>query len=109
MKRICIILGFIFAILSVILSVTPLFKLAIIPIILAVLFGIGLLYITKKSKTKTKVIQYIFLLVIISLVLTLYKSIFIEAEVGNTEELEQREEDSKEDSIELLEGLEIDD
>lgn len=107
MKRICIIIGFISSILAVILSVTPLFKVAVFPIIIALLSGLGIYFLSKKSKTKS--IQYILLLAIIALALTIYKSVFNEAKVGDTEQLEQREEESKDDSIELLEGIEIDD
>ena len=107
MKRICIIIGFISSILAVILSVTPLFKVAVFPIIIALLSGLGIYFLSKKSKTKS--IQYILLLAIIALTLTIYKSVFNEAKVGDTEQLEQREEESKDDSIELLEGIEIDD
>lgn len=108
MKKISIILGFITAILSVILAVTPLFKLAIFPLALAILFGLGIYYFSKKKQLKSKSIQYISILVIIALVLIGYKSLFTAAEVGNIKELEQREDESKEDAIELLEGIEID-
>lgn len=108
MKRLLIILGFVSSILAVILAVTPLFKIALFPVIVAVLCGIGIFFISKKANTKTKSIQYIGLLVIIALALLVYKSVFNIATVGNTEELEQLEDDSKEDSIELLEGIEID-
>lgn len=107
MKRLIIILGFITSILAVILSVTPLFKIAVFPIVAAFILGGILFYLSKKDERKTKTIQYIFLLVIIALSLTVYKSIFIEAEVGDVEELEQREDKSEEDSIEILEGLDI--
>jgi hypothetical protein len=48
------------------------------------------------------------LLVIISLVLTIYKGVFSTSELGDTEQLEQKEEENLEDSKEILEGLEID-
>lgn len=108
MKRLLIILGFITAILSVILAVTPLFKLAIFPLIVAFLCGLGILYFSKKDQKKSKSIQYIFLLIIIALGLTVYKAVFVKAEVGDIEELEQREEKSEEEAIELLEDIEID-
>ena len=108
MKKLIIILGFITAIISVILAVTPLFRLAVFPIIIALVCGGALFYLSKKQDLKTKITQYLFLLVIISLSVTVYKVIFTTAEVGDIEELEQREEKSEEDSIELLEGLEID-
>ena len=109
MKKIAIILGFITAILAVVLAVTPLFKLAIFPVIIALISGTIIFYLSKKENKKTKIIQYLFLLVIIALSLTIYKAVFTKAEVGDIEELEQREDKSEEDSIELLEGIEIED
>ncbi len=108
MKKVFTVLGFITAILATILAVTPLSNLAIIPIIVAFLCGLMILFISKKQNTKTKTIQYIFLLVIISLVLTIYKGVFSTAELGDTEQLEQKEEENLKDSKEILEGLEID-
>ncbi|GGI57683.1 FUSC family protein [Winogradskyella haliclonae] len=109
MKKLLIILGFISAILSVILSVTPLYKIAVFPIIIAFICGIALLYLAKKKQIKTKAIQYVFLLSIISLSFVIYKSIFQETEVDNTEELEKLDESSEEEAIKELEDLEIDD
>jgi len=109
MKKLFIILGFIAAILAVILAVTPLSNLAVAPIIIAFICGLIVLFISRKQNTKTKTIQYIFLLVIIALALTIYKGIFSTAELGDTEQLEQRDEDNLEDSKELLEDIEIDD
>lgn len=108
MKRIFIILGFIAAILATILAVTPLSNLAIIPIIVAFLCGLVIFYISRKQQQKSKSIQYIFILVIISLGLTIYKGIFNETELGDVQQLEQRAEENLEDSKEILEDLEID-
>ena len=107
-KKIIIILGFIAAVLAVILAVTPLSNLAVIPIIVAFLCGLLIVFITKKDKTRTKSIQYIFLMVIIALAITVYKSVYYTSEVGNTEQLEQRDEENLEDSKELLEDIDID-
>lgn len=108
MKKTFIILGYVAAITAVILAVTPLSNLAIIPIISGFIFGLALLYLSRKEQPKTKSIQYIFLLVIIALSFTIYKGIFISNELGDTEQLEQREEENLEDSKEILEGLDID-
>jgi F0F1-type ATP synthase assembly protein I len=108
MKKALLILGFISAILAVILCVTPLFKIAVFPILAAFLCGLGLAYLINKKQIRTKAIQYIFLLSIIASVFTIYKSIFVKAEVGNTEELEQLDESSEEDALKELEDLEID-
>ena len=108
MKRLLIIIGFISAILAIVLCVTPLFKIAVFPIIAAFLCGLGLLFLKKKKNIKTKAIQYIFLMTIISLSFTIYKTIFIKAEVGNTEELDQLDESSEEEALKELEDIEID-
>lgn len=108
MKKTLIILGFIASILAVIFAVTPLFKISVFPTVVAFLCGLGILYYNKKNSSKTKTIQYIFLLTIVALSLTIYKSVFHEAELGDTQELEQREEESVEDSRELLEDIDID-
>lgn len=108
MKKLLIILGFITAILAVILAVTPLSNLSIIPLIIGFLCGLGILLISKRDKKKTKTIQYIFLLVIIALCITIYKGVFHTSELGDTEQLQQREEDNLEDSKEILEDIEID-
>ena len=108
MKKLFIIIGFIAAILAVILAVTPLSNLAIAPIVVAFICGLAILFISKKQNKKTKTIQYIFLLVIISLGLTIYKSVFSTTEIGDTQQLEQRDEENLEDSKEILEGIEID-
>ena len=108
MKKAITILGLICAIIAVIISVTPLYNLAFAPIIIAFLSGLFLIYLSKNESSKPKTIQYIFLLVIISLSLTIYKGVVNTAELGDTEQLEQRDEENLEDSKEILEDLEID-
>ncbi|MEP5253725.1 FUSC family protein [Winogradskyella rapida] len=108
MKKILIILGFIGAILAVIFSVTPLYNVALMPLIVAFVCGIALVFMTKTAASKPKAIQYIFLLVIIALSITIYKAVFNTSEIGDIEQLEQRDEQNLEDSKELLEDIEID-
>ncbi|WP_431136891.1 FUSC family protein [Psychroserpens mesophilus] len=107
MKKLVVILGFITAILAVFLAVTPLSKIAYIPGIAALFFGIIALYLSKQNQSSKKSIQLIFLLTIIALSVTTYKSVFNTVEVGNTEELIEKENESEEEAIEELEGLEI--
>ena len=107
MKKTLIILGLISAILSAVLSVLPVFKLAIFPGILALLCGIGALILAKKQVSSTQTIQLIFLIVILSFTLSLYKTIFTKVEVGNTEDLEQREVEKVEEAKEELLNIEI--
>lgn len=106
MKKLVLILGFVSAILAVILAVTPLFKIAYIPGVLALIFGILAIYLSKQDAKKS--IQLIFLLTIIALALATYKSVFQKVEVGNTEDLIEKENESQEDAIEELEGLDLD-
>ena len=108
LKKLFIIIGFIAAILAVVLAVTPLSNLAIAPIIVAFVCGLLVVFISKKEQSKTKTIQYIFLMVVIALSLTIYKSIFSTSEIGDTEQLEQRDEENLEDSKDILEDIEID-
>ena len=108
MKKVIIILGFLGAILAVVLAVTPLYKLSVFPLLLAFLCGLGLLFLKKKQQLKTKAIQYIFLLCVISLSFTVYKSIFQQVKVENTQEIEKRADESEEDAIRELEDIEID-
>ena len=108
MRRLFIILGFIAAILAVLLSVTPLSKIAYIPAVVALIFGLIAFYFSKQKQVSKKSIQLIFLLTIISLTITTYKSVFGVVEVGNVEGLQLKEKESEEKAIEELDGLELD-
>lgn len=108
MRTVLVIFGFIAAILSVILSVTPLFKIAYIPSIIALFLGLIALYFSIKKQLPKKSIHLLLLLTLIAFSITTFKSIFINVEVGNTEELIQKEADSEQEAIETLEDIEID-
>lgn len=108
MRSLFIVLGFIAAVLALVLAVTPLSKLAYLPAVAALIFGFIAFYISKRKQSPKKSVQLIFLLTIISLVLTTYKAVFNTTEVGNLEEFELKEEASIEDSKEILEGLDLD-
>ncbi len=108
LKKLLIIIGFISAIAAVILAVTPLYSLAIVPIVIAFACGLVIVFLSKKDKRKTKTIQYIFLMVIIALSVTIYKGIFSTSEIGDTEQLEKRDEENLKDSKELLEDINTD-
>ena len=108
MKTLFVVLSFVASILSVILAVTPLFKLAFLPGIAALVFGFVALYLSKQKQLSKKSIQLVFLLTIIALSVSSYKAIFNKVEVGNTEELIQKEDASEQEAIETLEEIEID-
>lgn len=108
MKTLLVTLGFIASTLAVVLAVTPLFKIAFIPGLAALAFGLLAFYFSKQKQWSKKSIHLVILLSIIALSLTTYKSIFIKVEVGNTEELIQKEDASEQEAIETLEDIEID-
>lgn len=107
MRRLFIVLGFVAAVLALVIAVTPLSQLAFIPGVAALVFALIAFYVSRQKQYPKKSIQLIFLLSLIALFLTTYKSVFNTAEVGNLEELELKEEASMEDSKELLEELDI--
>jgi tellurite resistance protein TehA-like permease len=109
MRKFFIVLGIIASVLAIILSVLPVSNLAYFPAIAALIFGLIAYYLSNKNSVSVKTIQLIFLLTIISLSVTIYKSVFNTVEVGNVEELEQREIESQENAEEVLEDIEIED
>ena len=109
MKKLFTILALLVAILSVIIAVLPISNLAIFPAITALLFGLIAFYLSKKTGHVKKIIQFTFLLTIISLALTTYKAIFSKTEIANTQELKEKEKESKEKAVEELEELDLDD
>ena len=109
MKQVFIILGLIAAILAIILSVLPLSNLAIFPAIAALIFGLIAFYLSKKAGHVKKIIQFTFLLTILALSITIYKAVFTKIEVTDTEELIIKEEESKQEAIEELEDLDLED
>jgi len=107
MRNLCAILGIISAILAVVLSALPFFNMAFIPAIAALIFGFIAFYLSKKQNLTNKKVQLIFLLTIIALIISTYKAIFYEAEIGNTDALEVREEQGKENALDELDNIEI--
>ena len=103
MKKLFIIIALIAAVLALILSVLPLSNLAYIPSILALASGITALIIHKEKPGK-KTIRLAFLLTVIALCFSVYKSIFTVSEVGDTTEFEEKTAQSVEESIETLEN-----
>lgn len=107
MKKLFTILALIASIFAIIFSVLPISNLAIIPAIASLLFGLIAFYLSKKTGQVKKSIQFSFLLTIMALAITTYKSIFTKTEVVNTEAIEAKELELEEQSIEALEELDI--
>ncbi|MGB5419611.1 FUSC family protein [Algibacter sp.] len=107
MKKLFTILALIASIFAVIFSVLPISNLAIFPAIAALIFGLIAFYLSKKSGEVKKLIQFTFLLTIAALAVTTYKSFFTTTEVTNTEVIEATETKLEKESIDELEGLDI--
>ncbi|HLV40594.1 FUSC family protein [Xanthomarina sp.] len=108
MRKLFIVLGIIASVLAIILSVLPVSNLAYFPAIAALLFGLIAFYLSNKNSQSVKTVQLVFLLTIIALSVSIYKSIFQTAEVGDTEELEIRQQESVDEAKEELENLDFD-
>lgn len=106
MKKLFTILAIIASVFAVILSVLPLYKLAIFPAISSLVFGLIAFYLSKKTGSVKKIIQFAFLLTITASALSIYKSVTYKAEVVNTEVIEEKEIKFEEEAIEELEELE---
>jgi predicted membrane protein len=109
MKRLFTILAVIASFIAIILSVLPASNLSIFPSVSALIFGLIAFYLSKKTGQVKKIIQFSFLLTVMALGITTYKAIFSTTEVGNTEALVEKEAESKEEAIEELEELDIED
>jgi len=102
-------LAIIAACLGLILSILPFGAIALIPTIIAFILGFIAFKMAQKDGANTKLVKVIFLITIIALVLSIYRSVFETNVVENDIETIEKEEQSKEDAIEELEGLEIED
>ncbi len=107
MRQLFTILAIIASFLAIIFAVLPISNLAIFPSIAALIFGLLAFYLSKKTGHVKKIIQFTFFLTIMALGITTYKAIFTKTEVGNTEELIKKEDESKEEAIEELEELDL--
>jgi len=102
-------LAIIAAILGLILSILPFGPIAFIPIVIAFILGFIAFKMAQKNRANTKLIKIVFLITIIALVLSIYRSVFETNVVENDIETIEKEKQSKEDAIQELEGLEIED
>ena len=108
MRLTFIILGIITALIGLTLSILPFGAIAIIPIVIAFIFGLLAFKLSNKEEKSTIIIKIVFLIVIISLGLTIYNTLNPN-EVNEEIESISKENQSKEDSIEELESIEIED
>ncbi|MFD1613512.1 FUSC family protein [Gelatiniphilus marinus] len=108
MKKTFTILAIIASVLAIIISVLPLSNLAIIPCTIALISGLVAFYLSRKRGEVKKIIQFTFLLTLIALAISGYKSLFNTSKISNTKALEIKEAQSEEEAIEELNELDID-
>ena len=103
-----IIISIITALLGLTLSILPFGTIAILPIVVAFVSGFIAFKISRKENKSINIIKGVFLIIIISLGLTIYNSFKVNEIVEDTESI-IKENQSEEDSIEELESIEIED
>jgi len=110
MKKTTRVLATVFAIIAIILSVLPLYSIAIFPLIAAVICLVIAYTLSKKSGEVAKIIQFTLFLVLISAGLIIYKAGFNKTEeIKETKEMVEKEAESKKEAIEELEDLDLED
>jgi len=75
MIRILKITGLIFALVAIVMSATKFYQLALIPSILAVVIGGIMFYLSKKARVDTKSVQYISLLIFMTIIMSIYQNL----------------------------------
>lgn len=108
MRLTLIIISIILAIIGLVLSILPFGSIAVLPIIIAFLSGLTAFKISQKESKNTNIIKGVFLILIISLGLTIYNSFKPNEVIEDTESI-TKEKQSEEDAIEELESLKIED
>ena len=103
-----IIISIITAIIGLALSILPFGVIAILPIVIAIVSGFIAFKISRKENKSINIIKGVFLIIIISLALTIYNSFKVNEIVEDTESI-IKENQSEEDAIEELESIEIED
>ena len=103
-----IIISIITAIIGLALSILPFGVIAILPIVIAIVSGFIAFKISRKENKSNNIIKGVFLIIIISLALTIYNSFKVNEIVEDTESI-IKENQSEEDAIEELESIEIED
>ncbi|MBG7613154.1 FUSC family protein [Polaribacter sp. BAL334] len=107
MKKVVTIIAFVSAIIALIFSFLPVYIIAYYPAIVAALFCGILWKINQKSNTNSTTFKVLVFLIIASLSITSYRVFFTTSEVSDTKNIQQKEQQSEEEAIEELEGLEL--
>lgn len=104
MRKLFIVLAFIFAFLGIAFTVLPLGTLALLPLGLALIFGC--IAFLKSDADQKNVPKWIIIVVGITLVIVIGKETLIADEVAKDEQFEQKKIDSKKEDLQDLENLE---
>ena len=108
MKILYTTLAIISVVLSLILSILPFGSLAFIPIASAMLFSFLLFKELKKERKSINLVKVLFLGIIVSLSVSIYRTLFTENTIVETEQTIEKEKQSEEDAIKELENIELD-
>ena len=109
MRQLFIILSLILALLGLTLSILPFGTIALFPIIAAFILGFLAFRISKKEQKSTTIIKIIFLITIVSLCMSIYRSVFENNIIENDIETIEKEKQSEQEAIEELEEIDIED
>ena len=104
MRKLFIVLAFIFALLGAAFTILPLGTLALLPIGLALIFGF--VAFLKSDAQQKNVPKWILIVAGVTLIIVLGKEILITDEVAKDEQFEQKKIESKKEDLKDLEGLE---
>ncbi len=104
MRKLFIVLAFIFALLGAAFTILPLGTLALLPIGLALIFGF--IAFLKSDAQEKNVPKWILIVAGVTLIIVLGKEILITDEVAKDEQFEQKKIESKKEDLKDLEGLE---
>ena len=107
MKKIVSIFAFICAVLALVLSLLPIFIIAYIPAAIGIICALILWKINQKNNSNSTSFKVLVFLLFASLSIISYQVFFTKSEVTDTKKLEQKEQQSEEEAIEELEGLEL--
>lgn len=106
MRITLIILGLLSALIALIMSILPFGLIALIPAAIAFVIGLLALSAFKKEGQSQLPVKSIFVITIIALALTAYRSIFTENKVEADTEFIEKERESEEEAIDELEDIE---
>jgi len=104
MKKIVFVMASVFTFLSVLFAILPLGTLALIPIGIALIFG--LLALKKSEANQTKWIKIVLVITVLSLVFVIGKEVFTKDEVQVDQQFNATKEASKQEAQKELEELE---